>query len=43
MIEKRAEAALKLVQPLLLSVVGGLIVGMYLAILLPMFSMLNSL
>ncbi|MGG3906987.1 competence type IV pilus assembly protein ComGB [Geobacillus stearothermophilus] len=43
MIEKRAEAALKLVQPLLLSVVGALIVGMYLAILLPMFSMLNSL
>ncbi|MBB6284642.1 competence type IV pilus assembly protein ComGB [Geobacillus subterraneus] len=42
-IEKRLETALKLVQPLLLSAVGALVVGMYLAILLPMFSMLNGL
>jgi competence protein ComGB len=42
-IEKKLETALKLVQPLLLSAVGVLVVGMYLAILLPMFSMLNGL
>jgi len=42
-IEKRLETALKLVQPLLLSAVGVLVIGMYLAILLPMFSMLNGL
>ena len=42
-IEKRLETALKLVQPVLLSAVGAFVVGMYLAILLPMFSMLNGL
>jgi competence protein ComGB len=41
--EERLEALLKLIQPLLLSFVGMLVICMYLAILLPMFSMMNHL
>ncbi|WP_445612695.1 competence type IV pilus assembly protein ComGB [Geobacillus sp. YF-1] len=42
MMERRMESALKRVQPLLLAVVGSMIIGLYLAILLPMFSMLSE-
>jgi competence protein ComGB len=41
--EERIETAMKLVQPILLSFVGILVICMYLAILLPMFSMMSNL
>jgi competence protein ComGB len=41
--EERIETSMKLVQPILLSFVGILVICMYLAILFPMFSMMNNL
>lgn len=41
--EERLETLLKFIQPLLLSFVGLLVICMYLAILLPLFSMMNHL
>ncbi|WP_409301660.1 competence type IV pilus assembly protein ComGB [Peribacillus sp. SCS-155] len=42
-IEERINAALRFVQPVLFSVVGLLVVSIYLAVLMPMFSLLDGL
>lgn len=42
-LEEKMEKSLKLIQPILYSVVGVLVISMYLSIMLPMFSMLNGL
>lgn len=41
--EERIEMSMKFIQPILLSFVGILVICMYLAILLPMFSMMSHL
>ncbi|MBM7693287.1 competence protein ComGB [Peribacillus deserti] len=42
-LEERIESYLKVVQPALFAIVGLLIVSIYMAVLLPMYSLLNSL
>ena len=41
-IEERMNAIMKVIQPLLFSLIGLLIVSIYLAVLLPMFSLLDG-
>jgi competence protein ComGB len=41
-IEERMNAIMKIIQPLLFSIIGLLIVSIYLAVLLPMFSLLDG-
>ncbi|MDQ7860798.1 type II secretion system F family protein [Peribacillus frigoritolerans] len=41
-IEERMNAILKIIQPLMFSLIGLLIVSIYLAVLLPMFSLLEG-
>ncbi|WP_180954286.1 competence type IV pilus assembly protein ComGB [Bacillus sp. M6-12] len=42
-LEERTSAGLRIIQPILFSAVGLLIVSIYLAVLMPMFSLLNEL
>ncbi|WP_180954463.1 competence type IV pilus assembly protein ComGB [Bacillus sp. V5-8f] len=42
-IEERTAAAIRIIQPLLFSIVGLLIISIYLAVLMPMFSLLGGL
>lgn len=41
-IEERMNSILKIIQPLMFSLIGLLIVSIYLAVLLPMFSLLEG-
>ncbi|HWL26297.1 MAG TPA: type II secretion system F family protein, partial [Ureibacillus sp.] len=42
-IEEKTSMIMRIIQPMLFSFIGLLIVSIYLAVLLPMFSLLNSL
>lgn len=42
-LEEKVSGVLKIIQPLLFAIVGGIVIGIYLSVLLPMFSIIENL